>query len=406
MPHIATGDMLREHLREGTALGLRGEGVHGAAATLVPDAIVDRHARATACRSPTPRPASCSTASRATLAQAQALDEMLAPTAARIDGVLGARGGAEDAGRAAQPAGLVCREARHVYHVPLQPARRSRASATSTAPSCTGATTTARTSCASRYRSCTGAQTAPVLDYYDGRGLASRIDAVARARAGRRRVDQVDRGPGGGGGVIVRKSAAEIEKHGRRRGAWSPRRSRCWPRTARARRDDGRARRHRRAAHPRRGGVPTFKGYRGFPGSICASPNDMIVHGIPGPYALADGDMLSLDVGVTLRGFVADSAVTVPVGDVRREAAAAARGLPSCRSEPRSRQCRPATGWATSGTPCRSRVEGAGLRRRPRRSSATASAGAMHEDPQIPNYGPPGRGPELSRRAWCSRSSR
>ena len=69
-----------------------------------------------------------------------------------------------------------------------------------------------------------------------------------------------------------------------------------------------------------RGGLPTFLGYRGFPGSICASPNDMVVHGIPGPYVVADGDILSLDVGVTLDGYVADSALTVPVGDVDPDA--------------------------------------------------------------------------------------
>ena len=61
-----------------------------------------------------------------------------------------------------------------------------------------------------------------------------------------------------------------------------------------------------------RGGVPTFLGYRGFPGSICASPNDMVVHGIPGTYRVAEGDVLSIDAGVTLGGYVADSAITLP----------------------------------------------------------------------------------------------
>ena len=63
------------------------------------------------------------------------------------------------------------------------------------------------------------------------------------------------------------------------------------------------------------GGVPTFKGYHGFPASICASPNDMVVHGIPGDYALREGDVLSVDVGVTLRGWVADSGYTLYVGE-------------------------------------------------------------------------------------------
>src|SRR5256714_11453567 len=65
-----------------------------------------------------------------------------------------------------------------------------------------------------------------------------------------------------------------------------------------------------------RDAVPTFKGYRGFPGSICASPNAMIVHGIPGPYQLRDGDIISIDVGVTFDGWVADAARTFAVGRI------------------------------------------------------------------------------------------
>src|SRR3989440_9429278 len=64
------------------------------------------------------------------------------------------------------------------------------------------------------------------------------------------------------------------------------------------------------------GGEPAFKGYRGFPGSICTSPNSMVVHGIPGPYRLSRGDVLSVDVGVVLDGWVADAARTYPVGNV------------------------------------------------------------------------------------------
>src|SRR5262245_1381729 len=66
--------------------------------------------------------------------------------------------------------------------------------------------------------------------------------------------------------------------------------------------------------------IPSFKGYRGFPGSICASPNDMVVHGIPGPYELQRGDILSIDVGVTKDGWVADAAMTVPIGPIDRGA--------------------------------------------------------------------------------------
>src|SRR5580704_14824684 len=69
-----------------------------------------------------------------------------------------------------------------------------------------------------------------------------------------------------------------------------------------------------------RGAVPTFKGYRGFPGSICASPNAMIVHGIPGRYRLKSADIVSIDVGVTLDGWVADAARTFPVGEIDEQA--------------------------------------------------------------------------------------
>src|ERR671938_1620532 len=61
---------------------------------------------------------------------------------------------------------------------------------------------------------------------------------------------------------------------------------------------------------------PAFKGYRGFPGSICASPNSMVVHGIPGSYRLERGDILSVDIGVELDGWVADAAVTLPIGKI------------------------------------------------------------------------------------------
>jgi methionyl aminopeptidase len=64
------------------------------------------------------------------------------------------------------------------------------------------------------------------------------------------------------------------------------------------------------------GGVPTFKGYKGYPAATCLSPNDMVVHGIPGEFALSEGDILSVDVGVTLDGFVADSAWTFAVGEI------------------------------------------------------------------------------------------
>ena len=69
------------------------------------------------------------------------------------------------------------------------------------------------------------------------------------------------------------------------------------------------------------GGVPTSKGYRGFPAATCISPNAMVVHGIPGEHRVEDGDLISVDVGITLDGLVADSAYTYPVGEIDEESA-------------------------------------------------------------------------------------
>jgi methionyl aminopeptidase len=142
------------------------------------------------------------------------------------------------------------------------------------------------------------------------------------------------------------------------------------------------------------GGEPTFKGYRGYPASICASPNDLVVHGIPGPYALSDGDVLSVDVGVTLEGFVADSAYTFPIGEIPPEAerlleackAALAAGIAQCRGGNRLSDISHAIQAVTeeSGFSVVRSLVGHGVGR------------SMHEEPQIPNYGEPGRGPRLS----------
>jgi methionyl aminopeptidase len=146
-----------------------------------------------------------------------------------------------------------------------------------------------------------------------------------------------------------------------------------------------------------RGGVPTFKGYRGpypYPASICTSANDVVVHGIPNEYALADGDILSVDVGVTLDGFVADSAYTFPVGDIDPEAerllevcnAALSAGIEQARASGRLTDISHAVQRVTeeAGFSVVRSLVGHGVGRE------------MHEDPQIPNYGEPGRGPTLA----------
>jgi methionyl aminopeptidase len=141
------------------------------------------------------------------------------------------------------------------------------------------------------------------------------------------------------------------------------------------------------------GGVPTFKGYRGYPASICTSPNDMVVHGIPGPYTLKDGDVLSVDVGVTLAGFVGDSAYTFPVGEVDEEAH---RLLDACQAALNAAidQAQPGNHLSDIGHAVQTVTEEAGFS--VVRSLVGHGVGRrMHEDPQIPNFGEPGRGPVL-----------
>ncbi|HKG04015.1 MAG TPA: type I methionyl aminopeptidase [Conexibacter sp.] len=141
------------------------------------------------------------------------------------------------------------------------------------------------------------------------------------------------------------------------------------------------------------GATPAFKGYRGFPGSICASPNAMVVHGIPGKYKLERGDVLSVDVGVVLDGWVADAARTFPVGPITPVAqklldtteGSLFAAVPQCVAGNR-------LGDISHAIQQHVEAEGFSIIR----SLVGHGIGReMHEDPQIPNYGPPGRGPRL-----------
>jgi methionyl aminopeptidase len=141
------------------------------------------------------------------------------------------------------------------------------------------------------------------------------------------------------------------------------------------------------------GGIPTSKGYRGFPAATCISPNGMVVHGIPGNHRVEEGDLISVDVGITLDGLVADSAYTFGIGaidpesqrllDVGKEALAA--GIAQARAGNRVGDISHAVQEV---------VEGAGFS--VVRSLVGHGVGrSYHEEPQIPNFGNPRRGPQL-----------
>ena len=192
--------------------------------------------------------------------------------------------------------------------------------------------------------------------------------------------------------MIIRKSPAEIEKMARAGGVVRG----CLELMAReirpgitTRELDKLAEKYIRA----RGGVPTFKGYRGFPGSICASPNDMVVHGIPGKVRLSDGDVLGVDVGVTVEGYIADAAMTFPVGEISEEARrllrvteeSLMRGVEQCRIGNR-------VGDISHAVQVHAESHGYAVVQ----SMVGHGVGRdMHEDPQVPNFGPPGQGAEL-----------
>jgi methionyl aminopeptidase len=141
------------------------------------------------------------------------------------------------------------------------------------------------------------------------------------------------------------------------------------------------------------GAEPAFKGYRGFPGSICTSPNSMVVHGIPGPYELKRGDVLSIDVGVVKDGWVADAAMTVPIGPIEPEPRRLL-DVTEAALHAGAEQMRPGNHVGDVSAAIQRTVEIEGL------SIIRTLVGhgigkEMHEDPQVPNFGEAGRGPEL-----------
>ena len=141
------------------------------------------------------------------------------------------------------------------------------------------------------------------------------------------------------------------------------------------------------------GATPAFKGYRGFPGSICASPNHMVVHGIPGGFKLRKGDILSVDIGVVKDGWVADGARTFAVGEISPVAAKLLEVTEASLFDA-VEQCQVGNRLGDVSHAVQERVESEGFS--VVRSLVGHGIGrSMHEEPQIPNYGPPGKGPLL-----------
>jgi methionyl aminopeptidase len=141
------------------------------------------------------------------------------------------------------------------------------------------------------------------------------------------------------------------------------------------------------------GGVPTFKGYNGYPASICTSVNDQVVHGIPGRYVLREGDLLSIDIGTTLEGYVSDSAITVALGKVSAVARRLLRVTQECLMLAIAQmQVGHRLGDIGAAVQQHAERNGFGV---VRDLVGHGIGTKMHEEPQVPNYGKAGSGIEL-----------
>jgi methionyl aminopeptidase len=142
-----------------------------------------------------------------------------------------------------------------------------------------------------------------------------------------------------------------------------------------------------------RGGIPAFKGYQGYPATICASINEEVVHGIPGTRSLEEGDIVGIDMGVVLEEFYSDATRTYPVGEISEDTARLIR-VTSETLDRGIEQARAGNHLSDISHAIQKHAESHGY------SIVRALVGhgigrRMHEEPQIPNFGPPGKGPEL-----------
>ena len=142
------------------------------------------------------------------------------------------------------------------------------------------------------------------------------------------------------------------------------------------------------------GAEPAFKGYRGFPNTLCTSVNEQVIHGIPSKTPLVEGDIISIDMGVRMNGFYGDSAVTVPVGRISDEAARLLR-VTQESLEKGIEQVRLGGRVSDIGHAIQQHVEAAGFSV-VREFVGHGIGASLHEEPQIANYGDPGRGPRLA----------
>lgn len=141
------------------------------------------------------------------------------------------------------------------------------------------------------------------------------------------------------------------------------------------------------------GAIPSFKGYNGFTGSICTSVNEELVHGIPGKRVLREGDIISIDIGAYYNGYHADSAWTYPVGEIDEDS----KRLLKVTEQSLYRgleEAKPGERLSNISHAIQTYVEAEGFSI-VREYVGHGIGQNLHEDPQVPHYGPPGKGPRL-----------
>ena len=233
-------------------------------------------------------------------------------------------------------------------------------------------------------------KTEPLIDYYEERGLLRRFDGTRERERGPRPHPRHARDAAARRTtVIVRKTPAEIEAMAKA-GEIHVRTMDLLAGKVRAGVTTGELDAAAEKFIRSQGATPAFKGYRGFPGSICASPNHMVVHGIPGKFKLRKGDILSVDIGVVKDGWVADGARTFAVGEVSPVAAKLLQVTEESLFEA-VEQCEIGNRLGDVSHAVQAHVEAHGLS--VVRSLVGHGIGrSMHEEPQIPNYGPARQG--------------
>ncbi|MBI2865866.1 MAG: type I methionyl aminopeptidase [Chloroflexi bacterium] len=387
VPHIASGDLFREHQSRGTELGLLAKS-YMERGQLVPDEVTIRMVGERLAAGDARRGFVLDGFPR-TLEQAKALDQVLSAQGCALNMVVYVKVPEEELVRRLGGRYL-CRNCQQPYHEVSSPPSRS-----GICDKCGGELFQRPDDVPETVRKRLQvylSQTAPLIGYYKEAGKLVEVNGNQPIEAVSRDVlSQVNPETGGGRGIVVKseRELALMRQAGRIVAEVLQGLAQALRPGMATGELDAIARREIRS----RGGIPSFEGYRGYPATLCVSVNDEVVHGIPGDRVLREGDLVSLDLGAIYKGFQADAALSVGVGAVSPEV----RQLMEATEGALHAGISAAKAGARVGdvsAAIQSYVEAQGFHV-VREYVGHGIGREMHEEPQVPNYGLPGRGPVL-----------